>query len=107
MYIPPAADRSARLNMRIAPDALETIREAAIAQQQDVTSFVLGAAMERARAILLEEHALRVTPAEAAQLDEALDEEPWEIPELAELVREVEAQRKYAGRLRPRRPPAP
>ena len=55
----------------------------------------------------LVEDALRVTPAEAAQLDEALDEEPWEIPELAELVREVEAQRKYAGRLRPRRPPAP
>ena len=107
MYIPPAADRSARLNMRIAPDALETIRDAAAAQQQDVTSFVLGAAMERARAILLEEHTLRVTPAEAAQLDEALDEEPWAIPELAQLVREVEAQRQYPGRFRPRRPPAP
>ena len=107
MTTPQTTDRSARLNMRIAPDALETIRDAAAAQQQDVTSFVLGAAMERARAILLEEHTLRVTPAEAAQVDEALDEEPWAIPELAQLVREVEAQRQYPGRFRPRRPPAP
>ena len=49
MSIPYPAERSARLNMRIAPDALETIREAAIAQQQDITGFVLGAAMDRAR----------------------------------------------------------
>jgi len=49
MSIPYPAERTARLNMRIAPDALETIREAAIAQQQDITGFALGAAMDRAR----------------------------------------------------------
>ena len=86
---PTPADRSARLNMRIAPQALDTIRRAAAAQQQDVSSFVLGAAMERARAVLVEEGALVLTARDAAQLDEALDHEPRVVPELAALLREV------------------
>jgi uncharacterized protein (DUF1778 family) len=32
-----AAERSARLNMRVAPDALDTLRAAAAPQQQDHT----------------------------------------------------------------------
>jgi len=71
MSIPYPAERSARLNMRIAPDALETIREAAIAQQQDITGFVLGAAMDRARAVVLEERVLRAGPADTAPADAA------------------------------------
>ena len=38
--------KSSRLNMRVSEDALETIKEAARVQQQDLTSFVLGAAMD-------------------------------------------------------------
>jgi uncharacterized protein (DUF1778 family) len=86
-------DRSARLNMRISPDALKSIREAASAQQQDVTSFVLGAAMERARAVLVEERLLQLTPTEMTQIDAALDEEPRVVPELARLIRDVRGQR--------------
>ena len=86
-------ERSARLNMRISPDALESIREAARAQQQDVTSFVLGAAMERARAVLVEERLLQLTPTEMAQVDTALDEEPRVVPELARLIRDVQGRR--------------
>ena len=86
-------DRSARLNMRISPDALESIREAASAQQQDVTSFVLGAAMERARAVLVEERLLQLTPTEVAQIDAALDAEPRVVPELARLIHDVRGQR--------------
>jgi hypothetical protein len=44
--------KSARINLRLNPESLETIRAAASVQQQDLTSFVLGAAMERARAVL-------------------------------------------------------
>jgi len=91
-----APDRSARLNMRISPDALESIREAASAQQQDVTSFVLGAAMERARAVLVEERLLELTPTEMAQIDAALDEEPRVVPELARLIRDVQGRRLNA-----------
>ena len=93
MTTPQRSDRSARLNMRVAPDALDTIREAANAQQQDVTSFVLGAAMEHARAVLVEERLLQLTDAEVAQVDAALDAEPRVIPELARLIREVKGQR--------------
>lgn len=45
-------------------------------QQQDVTSFVLGAALERARAVLAEDRLLRLTPHEVNQLEQALDREP-------------------------------
>jgi hypothetical protein len=54
-------ERTARLNMRIGPDAFALIREAAIAQRQDITGFVLGAAMDRARAIVRYERALRAS----------------------------------------------
>ena len=90
---PSAIDRSARLNMRIAPDALDLLRDAAAAQQQDVTSFVLGAAMERARSVLMEQRVMVLTAREVAQIDEALDREPRVIPELATLVAELRGQR--------------
>ena len=88
-----SADRSARLNMRISPEAIETLREAAAAQQQDVTSFVLGAAMERARAVLMEQRVMLLTAREAVQVEESLDREARVIPELAALIREVKQQR--------------
>jgi len=113
MSIPYPAERSARLSMRIAPDALETIREAAIAQQQDITGFVLGAAMDRARAVVLEERALRarleeralragpadtasadVAKADVAKADDDFDndvanDDRWLFPEMAPMVREA------------------
>jgi uncharacterized protein (DUF1778 family) len=93
MSVPYPAERCARPNMRVSLDAPETIREAASAQQQDVTSFVLGAAVERARAILVNERALRRAPVEIAQVDEDPDEEPWTIPEFAQLAREARLRR--------------
>ncbi|WP_199425276.1 type II toxin-antitoxin system TacA family antitoxin [Actinotalea solisilvae] len=84
------SERSSRLNMRIAPDALETLREAAAAQQQDLTSFVLGASMERARAVLMEERVMRLTPSEVERLEAAMDRDPIVVPELAALVRQVQ-----------------
>lgn len=79
--------------MRLSPDALETIREAAAAQQQDVTSFVLGAALDRARGVLLDDRVMRLTASEAERLEAVLDAEPRVIPELAALIREVKGQR--------------
>lgn len=95
--VPSPTDRSARLNMRIAPAALDTIRRAAAAQQQDVSSFVLGAAMDRARAVLVEEGALVLSARDAAQLDEALDREPVVVPELVALLREARDLRARPG----------
>lgn len=81
--------KSARLYLRLNPEALETIRAAANVQQQDLTSFVLGAAVERARAVLAEDRFLRLTPHEINQLERALDSEPEVVPQLKALIRRI------------------
>ena len=88
--MPATNARTERLNMRISPKALDTIREAAAVQQQDVTSFVLGTAMERAREVLLRDRVMRLTPRELDQVDAALDAEPQAVPELAALIAAVQ-----------------
>ena len=82
--------RSERLNVRLTPDALATLKEAAARQQQDMTSFVLGAALDRARSILLEESVMRLTPAQARQLEESLLIPPEETVNLARLFQRVQ-----------------
>ena len=82
----------ARINMRINEDNLEIIKEAADANGQDMTSFVLGAALDRARAVVLEARVTRLSAPEAERLEAALDAEPREIPELVELLRATRAQ---------------
>ncbi|MGD0244057.1 MAG: DUF1778 domain-containing protein [Streptosporangiaceae bacterium] len=86
--------KSARINLRLSPDSLETIRAAAHVQEQDLTSFVLGAAMERARAVLAEDRILRLTPHEVNQLERALDSEPEVISQLSAFIRRISADRE-------------
>ena len=81
------AVRSKRMNMRLTPEAYDTIRHAAELQQQDLTSFVLGAALERARSVLAEDLFLRMTPHEVQQLEHALDREPQVIPQLQAMIK--------------------
>lgn len=81
--------RTSRLNMRLSPEALGMLREAALRQQQDVSAFVLGAAMERARAVLLEEQVLRLSPHAILQLEKSLDADAAVVPQLAQLIRNV------------------
>lgn len=88
-----STDRTARLNMRVSPEALDLVREAAAAQQQDVTSFVLGAAMERSRTVLMEQRVLSLTARETAQITESLDREAQVIPELAALIGAIKESR--------------
>lgn len=82
-----------RLNVRLSADALAIIKEAAEVQQQDMTSFVLGAALERARGVLLEDRILRLSPVEVNQLEAALDRDPQVIPQLESLIRRVNGRR--------------
>jgi uncharacterized protein (DUF1778 family) len=78
--------KAARLNMRLTSEALETIKEAAAVQQQDLTSFVLGAALDRARSVLAEERMMRLSPHDLTQLEAVLDRDPQVIPHLAALL---------------------
>jgi len=83
-----------RINMRVAPEALEQIREAAKLQNQDLTAFVLGSAMSHARQVLLEERVLKLTPAEVVQLEHALDNDidpPKRLVEAFQRQREAES----------------
>lgn len=89
--------KSARINLRLSPEALETVRAAASVQQQDLTSFVLGAAMERARAVLAEDRILRLTPHEVNQLERALDSEPEVVPQLRAFIRRFSVDREAAS----------
>lgn len=91
------SEKTERLNVRLSAEALETIKAAASVQQQDVTSFVLGAALERARAVLAEDRLLRLTPHEVNQLERALDQEPRVVPQLASLLRRFSAEHEAQG----------
>jgi uncharacterized protein (DUF1778 family) len=90
--------KSARINLRLSPESLEAIRAAASVQQQDLTSFVLGAAMERARAVLAEDRILRLTPHEVNQLERALDAEPEVVPQLRAFIRRITEDRETLSR---------
>lgn len=68
-----------RINMRVSAATNQLISDAAEAQGTDKTSFVIEAATAKARRVLLEERALRVTPLEAAQIKALLDSD-IEIP---------------------------
>ena len=81
--------KSARINLRLNPESLETIRAAAGVQEQDLTSFVLGAALERARMVLAEDQFLRLTSHEVNQLERALDSEPEVVPQLKAFIQRI------------------
>jgi len=90
--------KSARINLRLNPESLETIRTAASVQQQDLTSFILGAALERARMVLAENQFLRLTSHEVNQLERALDADPEVVPQLRALVRRISEDNEAATR---------
>ena len=83
--------RTYRINMRINEDSLEQLRAAAIVEQQDLSAFVLGSAMERARKVLLEDRVLKLSPAEVMQLERALDRDPVVPKALSDLIASARA----------------
>lgn len=87
------AQKDRRLNIRLTSDALARIKEAAALSQQDVSSFLLGAAMDRARAVLAEEFVLRLSAGDFALMQAELDREPRVIPALVELFEKYETDR--------------
>lgn len=87
--VPAMTTKTERLNLRCSEDSLTLLRQAAELQGQDLTSFVMGAALERARTVLAEDRVLRLSPAAVAQIEAALDAEPQPNSQLAALVRAV------------------
>ncbi len=81
--------KSERINLRCSAETVAMLREAAELQGQDLTSFVVGSAMDRARSVLAEDRVLRLDPAAVLQLERALAADPVVLPQLARLFEGV------------------
>lgn len=77
--------KSERVQFRVEPGLLADVRRAAQLQGQDLTSFVMGAAAERAREVLFEDSVLRLSPAAVLQLEDMFGREPQAISQLARM----------------------
>lgn len=66
--------------MRISPDALETLQAAAASLQQDVSSFVLGTAVAKAREVLKDETRVHLSKRDWDFMEEYLTND-HEIPQ--------------------------
>ena len=91
------AAKNERMTLRCSAESLATLRDAAELQGQDLTSFVLGAALDRARSVLAEDRILRLNPAEIVQLERALDADPTVIPQLSRLFGGVPVKNAAQG----------
>ncbi|WP_164512921.1 DUF1778 domain-containing protein [Leucobacter chromiireducens] len=80
---------TARINMRVSEDARDLIDQAAEMQGLDRTAFVIDAAMNRARNVILEGKMLQLTPEQVSQVRDLIENPP--APN--------EALRSAAGRL--------
>lgn len=91
------ATKSDRLNVRLTSDANQTIREAASLAGQDITSFVLSAALDRARSVIAEDSLVRLSAIDARDLAAALESDASPVPQLMELLRRAIPSRVEAS----------
>lgn len=89
--------KAERINMRISIDALTQLREAARINQQDLTSFVLGAALEKSRSLLVDSNTIYVTEAEAKWLRDFLENQPEPNERLKKFFEDSKALRLKYG----------
>ena len=59
--MPQQANRTARIEARIAPDALRTVKRAAELQGRSISDFVVAAAQEAARRTIAEAQVIRLS----------------------------------------------
>ncbi len=84
--------KNERLNLRLSGDALTELRRAAQNNQQDLTSFVLGAALEKARREAFFSQPLELSETDLAGLLKIMNDDSPPPQKLIELMS------KYASR---------
>ena len=89
--MPQAPNRSARIEARIAPEALATVKRAAEIQGRSVSDFVVAAAQEAAQRTIEDTQIVRLSVAEQERVAELLFNPPK--PKAA-LKRAFEAHRE-------------
>ncbi len=87
----PEANRTARIEARIAPDALAVVKRAAELQGRSVSDFVVAAAEQAANRTIEETQIIRLSVEDQRAFAEAILNPP---PPSSALVRAAEAHRR-------------
>jgi len=80
--------RSTRLDLRLSPQARETLAAAARASHRSVSQFVLESALARAEETLIERRRFQLNAAQWEALMGALDAPTRDLPRLRQLFQE-------------------
>ncbi|HWE39432.1 MAG TPA: DUF1778 domain-containing protein [Isosphaeraceae bacterium] len=80
--------RTAKLDLRLSPEAKQTLQAAASASRRSVSDFVLESALARAEETLADRRRFGLDPARWQEFLEALDAPPRALPRLERLFRE-------------------
>ncbi|QEH38138.1 hypothetical protein OJF2_67360 [Aquisphaera giovannonii] len=80
--------RSAKLDLRLSPEAKERLQAAAHVAQRSVSEFVLDSALERAGEVLTNRTRFGLDAQRWEAFLEALDSPPRDLPRLARLLQE-------------------
>lgn len=70
--MPQSSTRTTRLEARISPDALETVRRAAELQGRSLSDFVVSAAQEAAQRVIEDAHVIRLALEDQRALAESI-----------------------------------
>lgn len=84
--MPPEANRTARLEARIAPDALAVVKRAAELQGRSVSDFVVAAAQEAANRAIEEAQIIRLSVEDQRAITEAILHPPPLTPAMMRAV---------------------
>jgi uncharacterized protein (DUF1778 family) len=93
--MPRQANRTARLEARIAPEALAVVKRAAELQGRSVSDFVVAAAQDAAHRTIAESHLIRLSVEDQRRFAELLLEPPAPPPALK---RAREAHARLVGK---------
>jgi uncharacterized protein (DUF1778 family) len=86
--MPPPGGRTAKLDLRLTPEAKQTIAAAAAAARRSVSEFVLESALERAGETLADRTRFGLDAERWKAFLDALDAPPRELPRLRRLMNE-------------------
>jgi uncharacterized protein (DUF1778 family) len=83
-----------RINMRISSKKHKEIKAAAQLVEQDLTSFMIDAAMEKAQRLLAESNVIKITAVEALAIERMLKNPPVPNANLKALMKQIRNQTK-------------
>ena len=85
-----------RINMRVSKETHEEIKAAAELSREDLTTFVITAALERAEKVVAESRVFKLTAKEVLGIEKMLSEEPQFNQKLHELLNQKNSNKKQA-----------